>query len=107
MPGYELSILKNIGEVVTAAKFNAAGLASLDSILHRLPHVMRTQLGILRALKLPGKRGDEVVEAEMSKLHNIAVFHPESAYVLSQGKRSAALNYLTFLKKKHDGMCKG
>lgn len=105
-PDFDPSACVQAG-VAIAPRFDATRLASLDGSLEPLLNVVMTQYGVRKGLKIFGERGDEAVRAEMKQLHMREVMNPLSGAALTRSIRSAALNYLMFLKQKRDGTIKG
>lgn len=81
-PRNDLSFVAQAYEAVIAHKVKTDGLASLDSSLRPLVHVMLTKYGIRRGLKLFDQREDDAIKTKISQLHNREVLLSKSASAL-------------------------
>ena len=65
------------------------------------------RLSLNRGLRIWGERGWNAVEAELSQIHNRAVFEPLDPDQLSRDEKNNALESHLFLEQKKDDEIKG
>ena len=70
-------------------------------------HVIMTQYGVKKGLKLFGSRGTAAVKKELQQVHDRKVVKPVHPQELTREQRVRALAYLMFLKEKRTGEIKG
>lgn len=106
-PRYDIALLAQASDDVVAPQFNSSHLSQIDPSLESLLHVVMTQYGVKKGLRMFGQGGENAVQTEMRQLHDRKVMRPKSGPSLSAADRSSALKYLMFLKRKRDGSIKG
>ena len=70
-------------------------------------HLIMTQVGMKKGVRLWGEQGIEAVIAEMKQFHDRGVVRPLPAKEITREMKKRALGYLMFLKKKRNGEIKG
>ena len=72
-----------------------------------LQHMLLSQMGFNKGIKVFGQKGIDTVYKEMQKFHEREVIIPKNPSQLTKEERHRALPYLMFLKEKHDSTIKG
>ena len=70
-PAYNIKTLMSQIDVTTISpKTDVAELTGMSSGLNHLAHIMMTQYGMHKGLKMFGDRGDKAIQKEMQQLHD-------------------------------------
>ena len=77
-----------------------------ESDSHVVGLILAQQHSLKKGLKLFGDAGDQVVEKELSSIHNMDACNPLNAKDFSYKDRHEALESLLFLTEKRDGLIK-
>ena len=72
-----------------------------------MQHIMLSQYGLKKGLRLFGEDGEAAVTKELQQLHDREVLEPKHPNELTKEQRVRALSYLMFLKMKRNGTIKG
>ena len=78
-----------------------------NSIEHAINHIILTQVGMKKGIKLWGEQGVDAIITEMKQFHDREVVRPLLPKEITYEVRKRALGYLMFLKKKRNGKIKG
>lgn len=77
------------------------------AIQHAIEHLILTQVGMKRGVKIWGKKGMNAILKEMTQFHDRNVVRPLTPTQITGDIRDKALGYLMFLKQKRNGDIKG
>ena len=75
-------------------------------IMHVLGMILVQQYSVQKGIKLFGNKGKESVSKELQQIHDMNVYTPVHAHMLTREERKKALSSLVFLTKKRCGRIK-
>ena len=79
----------------------------VDGYTYFVQHLLLSQTGVNKGIKVFGQRGIDVVSKEMQQFHDREFRIPKSPRHLTKEERHRALPYLMFLREKRDSTIKG